>query len=112
MGVERVDAPRSERVGDRTGSLFGHRVSASRRLRSSSAASGTWTSKGVTAFVAGGSTSSATLSVHARAVSGRNSADKIAAPLVDAAAYRNSRRDLRGGDISFFSFVQGDGVDP
>src|SRR5580704_5987177 len=88
-----------------TGSLFGQRVSASLRLRLSSAASGTWTSKGVTAVVVGGSTSSATLSVLARAVSGRDSADKIAAPLVDAAADRNSRRDLRRAETSVFSCV-------
>src|SRR5580704_18236286 len=85
-----------------TGSLFGQRVSASLLLRSSRAASGTWTSKGVTAFVAGGSTSSATLSVLARAVSGTTCADKIAAPLLAAAAHRNSRRELRGTGMSLF----------
>src|SRR5216683_1910967 len=88
-----------------TVSRSGHRVDASRRLRSSIALCGTDTLNGVTAFVAGGSTSSATLSVLARAVSGTNSADKIAAPLVAAAAGRNSRRDLRGTDISVFSCV-------
>jgi Zn-dependent protease len=40
----------------------------------------------------------------ARAVSGRNSADKIAAPLVAAAAHRNSRRE-RGTDTSVFSCI-------
>src|SRR4029077_20354329 len=73
---------------------------ASLRLRASSAASGTRTLKGVTASVAGGSTSSATLSVLARAVSGTNSPDKITRPLDAAAARRNSRRELRVGATS------------
>src|SRR6266404_3986545 len=83
-----------------TVSRSGHRVIASLRLRSSSAASGTRTSKGVTAFVTWGSTSSATLSMLARAVSGTNSADKIATPLDAAAARRNLRRELRVGATS------------
>src|SRR4029077_5221450 len=88
-----------------TGSLSGQRVLVNLLLRSSNAAAGTWISKGVTAFVAAGSTSSATLSVFARAVAGTNSADKIAAPLDTAAARRNSRRELRGAATTVLFFV-------
>src|SRR5258707_3913463 len=83
-----------------TVSRSGHRVEASRRLRSSIALCGTETLNGVTAVVAGGSTGSATLSLLARAVSGATSADKIATALDAAAARRNSRRELSVGAIS------------
>src|SRR6266851_10151250 len=74
----------------------GHRVDASRRLRSSSAACGTWTLKGVTSFVAAGSTICAAVSLLPRALSTASSVDNIPAPPVATAAPMNLRREVRG----------------
>src|SRR5438132_8323699 len=72
-----------------TVSLSGQRALASLSLRSSSSACGTWTLKGLTSFVAVGSTNSAAWSELPWALIGHRPADNIPAPPVAAAASMN-----------------------
>src|SRR6185312_6023124 len=79
-----------------TVSRSGHRVDASRRLRSSIALCGTDTLKGVTSSVALGSTNGAALSSLQRALIGTSPACRKPAPPVAAAARMNLRRETWG----------------
>src|SRR6266851_591125 len=77
-----------------TVSRSGHRVDASRRFRSSSAACGTCTLKGVTSLVAAGSTISEAFLAFSWALIGSGSAANKPVPPVIAAVRMNRRREL------------------
>src|SRR5258708_22226908 len=81
-----------------TVSRTGHRVDANRRSRSSNAAWGTCTLKGVTSFVADGSTSGAAFSW---ALMGTSPPDNKPAPPVTAAIRTNLRREVLFSKSSF-----------
>src|SRR6266404_2057333 len=86
-----------------TVSRSGHRVDASRRLRSSSAACGTWILNGVTSFVAWGSTIWAASSALARALIATSPPENIAAPPDAAVARMKLRRELEGAGTAGLS---------